>query len=129
MLGETSIFTLPCKVPLWQNCQNDVLCGNMNMDVSHYISRYKFFFRNTCSAMTAWNYVCLSQPKSEIKYLPNKTCVIIIHTNTIHILDMPCYHQDQQQRYRNENTKIYMFIHYMYVDMLLSLTKGHFNYV
>ena len=79
--------------------------------------------------MTFWNYVCLSKPKSEIKYLPNKICLIIIHANATHILDMPCYHQDQQQRYRNENTKICMFIHYMYVDMLLSLTKGHFNYI
>ena len=49
-----SIFTLPGKVPLWQNCQNDVLCGNMNMDISPYILKFKFFYKNTCSTMTAW---------------------------------------------------------------------------
>ena len=34
MLAETFVFTLLGKVPLWQKCQNDVLCGNMNMNVS-----------------------------------------------------------------------------------------------
>ena len=38
-------------------------------------------------------------------YLPKKVCLIIIHTNTIHILDSSCCHQHQQQRYHNENTK------------------------
>ena len=36
MLGETSILTLPGYVPRWQKSQNDVLCGNTNMDVSPY---------------------------------------------------------------------------------------------
>ena len=54
MLEETSIFTLPRKVPLWQKYQNDVLCGNMNMDVFFYIMKFKFFFKNTCPTMTAW---------------------------------------------------------------------------
>ena len=48
----------------WQSatlikCQADVLCGNMNVDVSHYILKFKFFFKNTCSTMTAWIHVGL----------------------------------------------------------------------
>ena len=54
MLGESSIFTLPGKVPLWRKCQNDVLCGNVNVDVSRYILKFKFFFKNTCSTISAW---------------------------------------------------------------------------
>ena len=50
MLEETSIFTFPGKM----SCQNDVLCGNMNTDVSPYILKLTFFFKNTCSAMAAW---------------------------------------------------------------------------
>ena len=52
MFGQTSIFTVPGKVSLWQN---DVFCGNMNMDVSPYILKFKFFFKHTCFTMTAWN--------------------------------------------------------------------------
>ena len=81
-------------------CQNDVLCGNMNMDDSPYILKFKFFFKNTGSTMTAWNHVVsknLLQPKSEMVYLPKKVCLIIIQTNTTHILDMPCCRQHQQQ--------------------------------
>ena len=37
---------------------------------------------------------------------------------------MSCYHQHPQQTYHNENTKVCMFIHYMYVDILFSLTKA-----
>ena len=54
MLGKSSIFTLPGKLPLWQKCQNDVLYVNVNVDVSHYILKFKFFFNNTCSTITAW---------------------------------------------------------------------------
>ena len=96
--------------------RNNVLCGNMNMDVSPYILKSKFFFKNTCSTMTAWNHVCLLQPKREMIYLPKKAC--------LHILDMSCCHQYQQQRYHYENTKVCMFIHYIYVDILLPLTKA-----
>ena len=39
MLRKTFLFTLPGKVALWQKCQNDVLCGNMNMDVSNSSSK------------------------------------------------------------------------------------------
>ena len=37
---------------------------------------------------------------------------------------MFCAQKHQQQRYDNENTKICMFIHYMYVDILFLLTKA-----
>ena len=56
-------------------------------------------------------------------YLPKQVCLIIIHRNTTHILDTSCCHKHQQQRYHYENTKICMFIHYMYVDILFPLTK------
>ena len=59
MLEETSIFTLTDKVLFWQKCQNDVLCGNMNTDVSPYILKFKIFFKNTCSTMVAWIHVGL----------------------------------------------------------------------
>ena len=59
ILGETSTFTLPGKVPLWQKCQHCALCSNMNVDVSYFILKFKFFFENICSIMTAWVQVCL----------------------------------------------------------------------
>ena len=124
MLGETSLFTLPGKVPLWQKFQNDVLCGSVNMDVSPYILKSKFFFKNTCSTMTPWIHVGLLYSKSEMIYLPKKVCLIIIHRNTTHILDMSYYHKHQQQRYHYENTKMCMFIHYMCVDIPFPLTKS-----
>ena len=57
-------------------------------------------------------------------YLPKKVCLIIIHRNPTHILGLSSCHKHQQQRYHNENTKICMFIHYMYVDILFPLTKA-----
>ena len=42
-----------------KNRKNDVLCGNMNMDVSPNILKSKFFFKNTFSTMTAWIHVGL----------------------------------------------------------------------
>ena len=95
ILGETSIFTLPGKVPLWQKYQNDVLRGSMNTDVVPYILKFKSFFKNSWSTMAAWNHVGLLQSKSAMIYLPKKFCLIIIHTNTIHILDMSCCHKYQ----------------------------------
>ena len=74
--------------------------------------------------MTAWIHVGLLQPKSEMIYLPKKVCIIIIHTNATHILDMSCCHKHQQQRYHNENTKKCMPIHYMHADMFFPLTKA-----
>ena len=92
MLEETSIFTFTGKVPLWQKCENDVLCGNMNADVSPYILKFKFFFKNTCSTMAACIPVGLLQSKSEMINLPNKVCLIINNRNPAHILDMSCCH-------------------------------------
>ena len=70
MLEETyfipiAIATRHFGKPFWQNLfgkthqkfQNDVLCGNMNMGVSPYILKFNFFFKNTCSTMTAWIHV------------------------------------------------------------------------
>ena len=37
---------------------------------------------------------------------------------------MSCCHKHQQQMYQNENTKMCMFIHDMYVDILFPLTKA-----
>ena len=56
-------------------------------------------------------------------YLPKKGCLNIIYRNTTHILDMPCCHKHQQQRHHRENTKICVFIDYMYVEILFPLTK------
>ena len=75
----------------------------MNMDVSPCILKFKSFFRNTYSAMTAWIHVGLLQSKSEMIYPPKKVCLIIIHINTTHMLDMSCCHKHQQQRYHSEN--------------------------
>ena len=74
--------------------------------------------------MTAWIYIGLLQLKGEMIYLPKKVCLIIINRNTTHILDMSCCHKHQQQRYHHENTKIGMFINYMYVDILFPLIKA-----
>ena len=57
-------------------------------------------------------------------YLPKKVCLIIIHRNTTHLLDMSCIYEHQQQRCNNESTKICVFMHYMYVDILFPLTKA-----
>ena len=42
----------------------------------------------------------------------------------MHILDMSCCDKHQQQRYHNENNKICIFLHYMYVDILFPLAKA-----
>ena len=56
-------------------------------------------------------------------YLPKKICLIIIHRNTTHVLDMVCSDKHQQQSCHNENTKRCMFINYMDVNILFSLRK------
>ena len=66
------------KEPLWYKSQNDVLCSNMNMDVSPYILKFKFF-KHTCSTMTAGIHVSLFKSKTEMIYLPKNVCLIIIH--------------------------------------------------
>ena len=55
---------------------------------------------------------------------PKKIFLIIFHGNTAHLQDISCCHKHQQQRYHNKNTKICMFIHCMYVDILFPLTKA-----
>ena len=94
------------------------------MDVYPYILKFKFFFKNACSTMTAWIHVGLLQSKSEMMYVPKKVCLTIIHRNLTHILDMSCCHKHRQQRYHHENIKICMFICHMYVDILFTLTKA-----
>ena len=74
--------------------------------------------------MNAWIHVGLLQSKSEMIYLSKKVFLIIIHRKTKNLLDMSCVHKHQQQRYNNENTKICMFIHYMYIDILFPLAKA-----
>ena len=74
--------------------------------------------------MTAWIHVGLLLSKSEMIYLSKKVCLIIINRNTTHILDISCCRKHQQQRYHHENTKIGMFINYMYVDILFPLTQA-----
>ena len=51
-------------------------------------------------------------------YLLKKVCLIIIHTDTTHILDMPCCYHHHQQSHHSENTKMWMLI-----DILLPLKK------
>ena len=74
--------------------------------------------------MTAWINVGLLSSKSEMIYLPKKSCLIIIHKNPTHISEMSHCHKHEQQSYHNENTKICMFMHYMYVGILFPLTKA-----
>ena len=75
--------------------------------------------------MTTWIHAGLSLSKSEMICPTKKVCLIIIHRNTTHLLDMFCCLKYQQQRYHNENTKICMFINSsMYDDILVSLTKA-----
>ena len=76
--------------------QNGVLCDNMNMDVSAYILKFKFF-KTIRSAMTVWIHVGHLWPKSEMIYLPKKVCLIIIYRNTTHLLDMSRCHKHQQK--------------------------------
>ena len=56
--------------------------------------------------------------------LPEKVYVVIIHGNPKHILDMSYCLKHHQQMYHNENTKICISIHYIYVDILFTLIKA-----
>ena len=51
------------------------------MVVSPYILKFKFFFKNICSAMTAGIHVGLFKSKSKMIYLPKEVCLIIINRN------------------------------------------------
>ena len=55
--------------------------------------------------------------------LPKKVCLITIHRNLSSRYFL-CIHKHQQQRHNNESTKICVFIHYIYVDILFLLTKA-----
>ena len=121
MLWETSIFTLPGKVPLWQKCQNDVSCGNINKDVFPYILKFKFFLKTTCSTMTTWIHVGLLQSKIEMMYLPKQFSLIIIHRNNTYLCISVI--SITNKRNHKKNTKVCMFILYMYVDILFPLKK------
>ena len=93
------------------------------MNVSSYILKFKFFFKNTFSTMTTWVHVGLLQLKSEMIHLPKQVYLINIHRNTTHFLDMLCCHKHQQQSYNNENLKTCIFIRFMYADKRLLLKK------
>ena len=95
------------------------------MNVSPYILKLKFFFKNTCSTMIAWILVVLLQTKSEMIYPPKQVCLIIIHRNTSHIPDCPAVISISNTRSHNKSTKTCMFIHYMYADILFPLTKAN----
>ena len=69
-------------------CQNDVLCGNMNMDVSTNILKFKFFFKNASSTVTAWFHVGLLQSKNEMMCLPKNASQTFIHRNKTHIFQI-----------------------------------------
>ena len=56
-----------------------------------WICPLTYWNSNACSIMTDWIHVGLLWSKSETIYLPKKACLIIIHRNTTHILDMS-YH-------------------------------------
>ena len=58
VMGDFHIYTARQSATLTK-MSNDVLCGNMNMDVSPYILKFKFFFKDTCSTITAWIYAGL----------------------------------------------------------------------
>ena len=81
------------------------------MSPLHFILKFKFLCKCTCSAMTPWIHVGLLQSKSEMICLPKKICLIITHRNKTYILDISCCHKHQQQMYDNENTKMCIFIH------------------
>ena len=81
MLGENFIFALPSKVLLSQKCENDGLCGNMNRDISPFISKFKFFFK---ILILQWllGFMLAIVVKTEMIYLPEQVCLIIIYRNT-----------------------------------------------
>ena len=64
--------------------------------------------------MTAWIHIGLLLSKSEMIYLPEKICLIIIHRNTTDILDEFCCHKRQQQRYHDENIK-YVYLYTIWI--------------
>ena len=108
MLGQISLFTLPGEVALWQKYQNKLFVAMWiwMFPLTYWILNFSFLFYVDC-LNSCWSIVV-------------KKC----HRNTTHILDMSCCHKYQQQRHHHENTKICVFIHYIYVDILFPLTKA-----
>ena len=53
-----------------------------------------------------------------------KKLVWLLFIKTTHVLDMSCFHKQQQQSCHHEQTKTCMFIYYMCVDILFPLTKA-----
>ena len=101
ILEETSIFTLLCNVSFWQNfsnpptyqkCQNDVLCGNVNIKFYPYTFKLKSFFKkylfyNDCLGS------CLSIVIIKFTDVPSqKVSLITLHSNKPHLLNISCYH-------------------------------------
>ena len=66
------------------------------MDVSPYILKFNFFFKNTFYAMTTWSHVDLLQSKSEMIYFPKQDCIIIIHRNTTNIYNFDQVYSNTQ---------------------------------
>ena len=90
MLGETSIIYI----------------AKMMFCVVLYVLRF------ACLPLTYWNLssskilvlqwllglkLVYCVKKKKVIYLPKKVCLIIIDTNTTHILDMSCCHKHQQR--------------------------------
>ena len=102
MLGKTSILPLLRSVSFWQNfsnpptqqkCQNEVLCGNMNIKFYPYILKVKFFFK-IYLFHNDWFGLCLSIVI--IKFadvLSQNVCLITIHRNKTHLLNISCCHK------------------------------------
>ena len=67
--GDFHVYIARQRATLTKS-QNDVLAGNLNISTS--ILKLKFFFKHTCSTMTAWIHVCLLQLKSEMIYLTKR---------------------------------------------------------
>ena len=118
MLRETSIFTLPGKVPLWlSKCcfvwQYEYTCLCLHIYIWILPLKYLFYndFLDSCWSIVVKKWNDIRSQKS----------LSIIHRNTTHLLDIDCCHKHQQQRY---DTKICKFIHYMFVDRLFLLTKA-----
>ena len=55
-MGDFHIYIARQSFTLTKS-QNDIVCANMNMDISPYILKFKFFLKSICSTMTAWIHI------------------------------------------------------------------------
>ena len=108
MLGETSILTLPGKVPLDKNFKM-MFC----VAIWIWLSPFTYWNINSSSKIHVLQWLlgfklvyCSQKVKSTF---PNRY-VWLLFIETQHILDMACCHKHQHQRHHNKNTKICMFI-------------------